>query len=390
MGGMTRLSPWLLALSLLVACGGDAATGTTGSGGGGATSSSSAGGTDGGGGEGGVAPGPCDLLADSFDAALGAANDAEGLAGGTVAAVETASCGLWTGAAGEADDGVAMKTTSLLRVGSVTKTYVSAALVALADEGALSLDDTLSSFVTTGVENEDVITVRQLLNHTAGVFNYTEDGVFMNEVVLNPSMAYTPQQIVDVAVAHGAEFEPGTSWSYSNTGYILLGMVLETVTGESAGAHLRVAMLDPQGLDRTFFDGEEALPEPLAKGYGPNGEDLTAVLHPSVPWTAGIMVAEAGDLARWATALYDGDAISEAARAEMLTFVPGENYGLGVVQAFTSSGSVGYGHGGGIPGYQSVMLYFPELEASVAVVVNHQLRDPSNALLALLDELPAP
>ena len=244
--------------------------------------------------------------------------------------------------------------------------------------------------MTTGVENEDVITVRQLLNHTAGVFNYTDDGVFMNEVVLNPNMTYTPQQIVDVAVSHGADFEPGTSWSYSNTGYILLGMILEQVTGESAGSHLRSAMLDPQGLDRTFFDGEETLPEPLAKGYGPGGEDWTALLHPSVPWTAGIMVAEAGDLAHWATALYGGDAISDAARAEMLTFVPGESYGLGVLQIVTPRGSAGIGHTGGIPGYSSFMFYFPDRQASVAVVVNHAQRDPSVAFLALLAELLEP
>ena len=232
--------------------------------------------------------------------------------------------------------------------------------------------------------------MRQLLNHTAGVFNYTDDNVFVTEVVNNPSMAYTPQQIVDVAVAQGADFAPGTSWSYSNTGYILLGMVLEQVTGETAGAHLRAAMLDPQGLGRTFFDGEETLPEALAKGYGPNEADWTDLFHPSVPWTAGIMAAEAGDLARWATALYAGDAISESARAEMLTFVPGEGYGLGVMEATLPSGDPAYGHGGAIPGFHALMLYLPVQEASVAVVVNHQERDPSGAFLALADALVAP
>jgi len=385
-----RLALLLPALALLLACGDEGAssnpTGTGGTGGSDETTGGAGGIGDTGGG--GMVPDPCEELALAFDTAVTMASDAEGPPGGTVAAVETAECGLWTGAAGDANDGVPMTPTSLLRVGSITKTYVAAAFVTLADDGMLSLDDTLSSFVTTGVENEDSITVRELLNHTSGVYNYTEDTAFMNEAVSNVDMAYTPQQIVDVAVAHGADFSPGTDWNYSNTDYILLGMVLEAVTGQPVGTYLRDNVLDPQGLDRTFFDGEETLPEPLARGYGPSLQDWTTVLPPSVPWTAGSMVAEAGDLARWATALYAGDAISDGARAEMLTVVPGEGYGLGVVAFSLSDGTQVIGHNGAIPGYRGVMYYLPSKTASVAVVVNAQDRDPNNAFLALLAELP--
>ena len=146
---MTRLQILLGSLCLLVACGGNEASGT---GGGGTTSAGGSGGSGGvveTGGSGGMAPDPCEELGAAFDAALATASDAEALPGGTVAAVETTSCGVWMGAAGEADDGVPMAATSLLRVGSVTKTYVAAAIVTLADQDELSLDDTLTTFVTT-------------------------------------------------------------------------------------------------------------------------------------------------------------------------------------------------------------------------------------------------
>ncbi|MEZ4441653.1 MAG: serine hydrolase domain-containing protein [Polyangiaceae bacterium] len=379
----------LVTLLALAACGGNDGD-PTGSGG---TTAGSGGGGSGGMAAGGAAEGgaggedPCVPFSASLDAKLVETNDAVVGPGGTVAAVWTPACGLWTGAAGEREIGVAMKPSDILRVGSITKTYVAAAFVQLAEDGMLSLDDPLSSFVTTGLPNEDSITLHQLLNHSAGVFNYTEDSAFVNAAVANPTKIYEPQEIVDVAIDHGPDFEPGASWHYSNTGYILLGMVLEAVTGQGAGEHLRGAMLAPQGLEHTFLDGEETAPEPIAKGYGPNGVDWTNILPPSVPWTAGSMAANTEDLVTWARALYQGDAISPGARAAMLTFTPVSNntYGLGVVRGTLPTGQEVMGHGGAIPGYTASLYYLPNEDIALATIVNSSARDSEEAFLALAE-----
>ena len=208
----------VMALGLWVGCGdGGDATGAGGSGAGGG------GGAEGGGGAGGGGSDACAVLGDQLQAALEASFASEARIGGTVGAVRTPDC-RWVGAAGESDTGVALEPTNLLRVGSVTKTYVSAALLTLAEEGALSLDDTLDSYVS-GVPNGDTITVRELMQHTAGVYNYTNDATFMMQALAAPDTPVDPQDMVDVAIAHGADFPPGSSWNYSNTGYILLGMI---------------------------------------------------------------------------------------------------------------------------------------------------------------------
>jgi D-alanyl-D-alanine carboxypeptidase len=370
------------AACLLAACGDD------GSGGAGAGGTGGAGGGMGGvGGSGGVAVDPCVALGEALQVALDASLAEEARIGGTVAAVLTPDC-RWIGATGESETGVPLAPDALMRIGSITKTYVSAAVVSLATQGALSLDDTLDTWVL-GVPNGDAITVRQLLNHTGGVYNYTNDQAFMIQALSNPDVPVAPQEMVDVAIAHGAVFDPGANWDYSNTGYILLGMILEQVTGMGSGAHLRSALFDPVGLDRTFFDGEETVPDGLAKGWDLQDQDATYALHPTVPWTAGVVVADAGDLVDWADALYDGDAVDADTLSQILTFIDtgASEYGLGVARTtlpLEGGGSaVVIGHGGGIPGYYSNMFYLPDHDVAIATVVNSNNGDPNVSFRAL-------
>lgn len=378
---MKRVLMAMMALCLWAGCGDDGTT--SGPGAGGSQGGGDQGGSGGTGGMGGGGSDACAAFGDELQAALDASLASEARIGGTVGAVLTPSC-RWTGAAGESAMGTPLAPTDLLRVGSVTKTYVAAALLMLAEEGALSLDDPLDTFVQ-GVPNGDTITVRQLLQHTAGVYNYTNDGAFMNQMVQNP-VPVEPQVMVDVAIAHGADFSPGTDWNYSNTGYILLGIILEQAAGTSASEAIRTRLLDPQGLDRTFLDGEDTLPQPLATGWGAGQADHTNLLHPSVPWTAGSMVAEVGDLVDWADALYDGAAISDAALTQMLdayTFPSGSGYGLGVEIGTANGGGAYVGHSGGIPGFLTLMYYFEEPDIAVATIVNNATGDPSVAFAAL-------
>src|SRR5690606_37352067 len=160
-------------------------------------------------------------------------------------------------------------------------------------------------------------TLRQLMNHTAGVFDYTHDLAFMLGALANPAAAHAPEELVQIAALHGPMFPPGSGWSYSNTGYVLLGMVLEAVTGKSAHQALHELVFAPAGLERTFLDGAEAPAEPLAPAFDKTGQDVTDALHPSVTFTAAAAVADVGDVARWTATLHGGRFLPPARLEEM-------------------------------------------------------------------------
>jgi D-alanyl-D-alanine carboxypeptidase len=335
----------------------------------------------------------CETLAAELDATLADTLAAEARPGGTVAAVITPECGLWRGAAGTAGDGEPLTPEHLLRVGSVSKTYVSAMILSLVADGSLGLDDTLDSWQP-DVPGADVITVRQLLDHTSGVFNYTDDEDFFAGILADPTRVYSPAELVAVATAHPPYFAPGDDWYYSNTNYILLGIIIEAVTGEPIASAIRNRLLVPQSLDHTFLDGDEPVQGVMAHGFDRNGDDVTFALHPSAAWAAGAVTATASDLADWAMTLYGGDVVSPELRDDMLDlvdvskFIPGASYGLGVM-AFDASvvGTPLIGHGGAIPGFLSEMYYLPDYDSVIVTIVNSEAADPLATLGALAERL---
>lgn len=338
---------------------------------------------------------PCETLAADLDATLADALAAEDRPGGSVAAVITPECGLWRGAVGTAGDGKPLTSEHLMRVGSVTKTYVSATILSLVADGSLALEDTLDNWHP-DIPDADIITVRQLLDHTSGIYNYTDDEGFFTGILADPARVYSPAELVAVAAAHPPYFAPGADWYYSNTNYILLGMIIEAVTGEPVAAAIRSRMLDPQSLHHTFLDGDEPMQGVLAHGFGRDGTDMTFALHPSAAWAAGAVTATAGDLADWAMALYGGDVVSPDLRDDMLDlvdvtrFIPGGSYGLGVM-AFDASvvGTPLIGHGGAIPGFLSEMYYLPDHDSVIVTIVNSEEADPFATLGALAERVMA-
>lgn len=338
---------------------------------------------------------PCETFAAELDDTLADTLAAEDRPGGTVAAVITPECGLWRGAVGTAGDGEPLTSEHLLRVGSVTKTYVSATILSLVADGSLGLDDTLDNWQPE-IPGADIITVRQLLDHTSGIYNYTDDEGFFAGILADPTTVYSPAELVAVATAHPPYFAPGADWYYSNTNYILLGMIIESVTGEPAVAAIRSRLLGPQSLEHTFLDGDEPIQGTLAHGFGPDGEDLTFALHPSAAGTAGAVTATASDLADWAMALYGGDVVSPELHDDMLELVditkliPGASYGLGVM-AFDASvvGTPLIGHGGAIPGFRSEMYYLPDHDSVIVAIVNSEEADPLATLGALTERIMA-
>lgn len=338
---------------------------------------------------------PCETLAAELDATLADTLAAKNRPGGTVAAVITPECGLWRGAVGTAGDGKPLTSEHLMRVGSVTKTYVSATILSLVADGSLGLEDTLDNWHP-DILDADAITVRQLLDHTSGIYNYTDDEDFFAGIIADPTMVYSPAELVAVATAHPPYFAPGTGWYYSNTNYILLGMIIEAVTGEPVAAVIRSRVLGPQSLDHTFLDGDEPMQGVLAHGFGRDGTDMTFALHPSAAWAAGAVTATASDLADWAMALYGGDVVSPDLRDDMLDLVdvtdliPGGSYGLGVMALDASVvGTPLIGHGGAIPGFLSEMYYLPDHDSVIVTIVNSEEADPLATLGALAERLMA-
>jgi D-alanyl-D-alanine carboxypeptidase len=267
----------------------------------------------------------------------------------------------------------AMNPSDRFRVGSVTKTMVATVVLQLADEHALGLDDFVANWLPGVVPSADRITIRQLLNHTSGEFNYTEDTQFLAALGADPQHAWTPEELVAVANRHATAFPPGASdhWLYSNTNYVLLGLILEKVTGSSISALLQSRIFDRLALNNTFLATTSATPAPFSRGYidvaGMNNVDVASVLSPTSAWAAGAVVSNAHDLATWSEALASGALLSAATQTDRLTVVVAsglDGYGLGV-QTFARW----VGHAGEIFGYETMMYSKPQV-GTIVVLVN--------------------
>jgi D-alanyl-D-alanine carboxypeptidase len=244
------------------------------------------------------------------------------------------------------------------RVGSITKTFVATVTMQLVGNGTLRLDDTVERWLPGLVPNGGAITLRMLLNHTSGLFNYTDDPAFFDRDLTVPA---TPQELVAVAVAHPPTFPPGQGWSYSNTGYIVAGLILEAATGQSLDRLVTQRILRPLHLTGTYFPTRSPdIAGYHAHGYRPpalTGDgylDVTA-FAPSLAWAAGAIVSTADDLRRFYSALLGGRLLRPALLDQMLTTVPLDpvfGYGFGIYSQRGPCGTA-WGHSGGIPGYVS-------------------------------------
>lgn len=278
-----------------------------------------------------------------------------------------------------------------LRIGSVTKTVTAAILLRLQEDGLVDLDAPISDYVDTPVPNAAEISVRQLLNHTSGIANYLNYPNFFD--IADGDRVWEPAELVQMGVDLGPVFDPGQGWEYSNTNYIIAGMIAEAVTGQTFGQAVRATILDPAGLDETYLDGEETAEGELAHGYIP-GEDLTFTHHPSAAWAAGAMVMTVGDLMAWTDAVFRGPLLSDASKQQMMDVVATGNpetpyYGLGVEMPSLDVGVVA-GHGGLFPGYTSAMGLRIDSDDVVVAISNtfgyfYQWDAVEHGLLALDD-----
>lgn len=282
-----------------------------------------------------------------------------------------------------------MKPNDRMLAGSVGKTFAAATALQLIKEGKIGLDDRIEKYLGrepwfSRLPNAKDITVRQLMNHSSGLVRYEFKEQFTKDLTANPEKVWKPAELVAYLLDEKPPFEAGKGWDYSDTNYIVLGMIIEKVTGRQFYDEVNRRLLKPLKLTDTIPQDGPRL-KGVVQGYaGANnpfgGTDAMIVngkfaINPQFEWTGGGYASTAQDLARWAKMIYEGKAFSPELLPHVLEGVPAPmlgretRYGLGVIIRKTTVGT-SYGHSGFFPGYMTDMMYFPEHEVAIAVQVN--------------------
>jgi D-alanyl-D-alanine carboxypeptidase len=268
------------------------------------------------------------------------------------------------------------------RIGSITKTFIATVVLQLAEEHRLSLDDTVERWLPGLVPNGRRITVRQLLQHTSGLFDYAADPATFRPFATDPGHAWRPRELVAIANRHAPNFSPGKGWGYSNTNYVLLGLIVETVTRTPVGHQLEQRIFRPLHLWATSFDGDGHFSDRsnghriarFAHGYSTiAGKTFDASdLNPSWGYAAGAITSTADDLVTFYRALMRGRLVGRQSLKAMETTLaigPKGGYGLGLLRLRTSCGTF-WGHDGGTFGYTSNAFVSGDGERAAIVFVN--------------------
>jgi len=328
---------------------------------------------------------------------------------GVSAAVSLADGSVITLVAGQADTvrGLPMEPSGRMLQGSVGKTYFAALAMRLMGEGRLDADAKVGDYLGhhswfSRIPNAADITVRHIMTHTSGVMRYEFKPAFTVDLTNQPGKHWEPEELLSYVLDEEASFVAGEGWEYSDTNFILLGMIMEEITSEPCYDLIQSQLLDPLGLNNTVPSKSREIPG-LIQGYaGPQNpfggtdevllEDGRFVINPQFEWAGGGFASTPEDLARWARALYTGQAFDPSLLPAMLEGVParlgpGSRYGLGVILNDTPAGP-SQGHSGFFPGYLTEMAYFPELDVAVAVQVNTSLgqalgRSPASVMVEL-------
>lgn len=282
-----------------------------------------------------------------------------------------------------------MKPTDRMLAGSVGKTFAAATALQLVKEGKIGLDDKIEIYLGketwfARLPNSREITVRQLMNHSSGLVRYEFKDQFTKDLTANPDKIWKPAELVAYLLGEKPPFGAGKGWDYSDTNYIVLGMIMEKVTGQRFYDEASKRLIKKLRLANTIPQDGPRL-KGVIQGYaGENnpfgGKDAMITngkfaINPQFEWTGGGYASTSTDLARWAKAMYEGNAFDASMLPQMLDGVQAPmlgretKYGLGVIIRKTQAGT-SYGHSGFFPGYMTDMMYFPEQKIAVAVQVN--------------------
>jgi D-alanyl-D-alanine carboxypeptidase len=282
----------------------------------------------------------------------------------------------------ERGGGTAVTTDAQFRVASTTKLFVATVVLQLVEEGRLRLDAPVSAYVP-GFRHARGVTIRQLLNHTSGVPDYTRTDHFHEGLLEHRGRTWSTEELLALVADIRRDFAPGTDYLYSNTGYVLLGRVIATVTGSTWAAEVRRRIFDPLRLQHTYVAGAESVPGGVLPGYIDVDMDGDVEnVETGDPWPAletaegpaGAVVSTAGDLAAFASALFRGRLVSPSTLEQMVADGPhhprNANYGLGVEISRPDYRLTIWGHGGFTIGFKSTLWYVPTQDLVVVVLAN--------------------
>ena len=260
---------------------------------------------------------------------------------------------------------------SVFRIGSITKQFTSSAIMQLVEKGQLSLDDTLGALLPNMPAVWRPVTLRQLLNHTSGIPSYTDLGPKWQKRWREDML---PDSLLAFTTGDTMSFAPGTKWRYDNTGYVLLGMILDKKTGRPYPKLVEEQLVKPLGMTSTVYCYTQPLIKHRAQGYARRGKQFmnAEYLGMSQPYSAGALCSTVGDLVAWTRALHDGRVVSRTSLRQMTTPTgpaAKPRYGFGL-QVDTLDGHLRVGHGGGINGFVSELSYYPNDMLTVVVLSN--------------------
>lgn len=334
--------------------------------------------------------------ADGHAATQAALNAFEAEAGPGAGVYAGDNSGSWSLSAGTGAFGITsqpIQPTDRFRIGSQTKVFTAAVVLQLVDEGKVSLDAPIERYLPGVVDGNgydgNTITVRELLQHTSGIPTNNSP-----KPQASSDGTYTLAALVRDGLSHPPAFAPGAGWTYSNTNYEILGMLIEQVTGMPVGQAITSRIIRPLGLTQTTYPaaGDRSLPSPYVHGYyggrvGPffYWNDITQQMEPSLYGSAAAMISTEQDLTTFDQALISGKVVSPASLAQMETTVPsdpGFTYGLGLTTFTLSCGGVAWGHSGEVPGYTSMTVVTAD-GRHASLVTNTQVDSPK--LGAVLD-----
>jgi CubicO group peptidase (beta-lactamase class C family) len=256
--------------------------------------------------------------------------------------------------------------TTKFRLGSITKQFTAASILLLEERGKLKLEDPIKMYLPDAPTAWDRITIFNLLTHTSGIPNFTSLAEYKTLQLSDTPPAKTIATVRDRPL----DFFPGEKMSYSNSGYILLGYVIEKITGASYEQFVRDSIFTPLGMKDSGYDSNSAIIERRAAGYSPSpsGPINAGYVHMSIPHAAGALYSTTEDLLRWEQGLFGGKVVSAASLKKMTTPFK-NNYALGVVVR-TADGRTVVNHGGGIEGFNTFLAYYPDDKLTVVVLSN--------------------
>lgn len=256
---------------------------------------------------------------------------------------------------------------SLFRVASVTKPFTTALVLQFAEEGLIDLEDPLTDYIETELPNADRITIRQMLSHTAGVYDHLNSSSFWSSPLFTPVKVWSTEEIVNFAVENGPLFDPGSDYRYSNTGFYQLKTLIEEVSGVPLKQAYRERLIEPLGLTRTLYDDFSTSSNPI--------ENLTLnsrsyEYHLTAAGPAGAIASTATDIAMFGRKLY-GDRLLNSELTEQLNInigeeFDGQNYGLGT-RIWELGGIPHHGHTGALLDYRNILMYIPQADLTVAI-----------------------